>query len=154
MLADQDVHLGPVPVIGREEHDLVEERVDVALAGLPGHLGVDSGVLVPEVVRERASQLPDQGSPGRPDGLHQQGVLDLHAALAVPSVENSGSRPALAQPMQNGDANQTQKRDDRRLQSPSSQLRVARTPWATDRDRRSFKDVRGLRVALGVEEPD
>ena len=61
MFADQDVHLGPVPVIGREEHDLVEKRVDIALAGRAGHLGVDSGVFVPEVVLQRASQLPDQG---------------------------------------------------------------------------------------------
>ena len=41
MLADQDVHLGPVPVIGREEHDLVEERVDIPLAGRAGHFGGD-----------------------------------------------------------------------------------------------------------------
>ena len=41
VVADQDVHLGPVPVIGRKEHDLVEERVDVPLAGLPGDLGGD-----------------------------------------------------------------------------------------------------------------
>ena len=41
MFADQDVHLGPVPVIGGEERDLVEERVDVALAGFAGHFGID-----------------------------------------------------------------------------------------------------------------
>ena len=36
VIADQDVHLGPGPVIGREEHDLMEEGVDVALARSAG----------------------------------------------------------------------------------------------------------------------
>ena len=65
VFADQDVHLGPGPVIGRKEHDFVEEGVDIALAGLAGDLGGDGGILVAEVVVERAAELPDEGGAGR-----------------------------------------------------------------------------------------
>ena len=43
VIADQDVHLGPGPVMGREEHDLMEEGVDVTLTGLCGRPRVRPG---------------------------------------------------------------------------------------------------------------
>ncbi len=64
MFADQDVHLGPVPVVGGKERDLVEERVDIALAGGAGHFGIDDWVLIAKMIFQCASELPDQGGPG------------------------------------------------------------------------------------------
>ena len=60
VVADQDLHLGPRPVVSREEHDLVEEGVDVSLAGLTGDFRGDLGILVSEMVFQRAAQLLDE----------------------------------------------------------------------------------------------
>jgi hypothetical protein len=78
MIADQDVHLRPRPVISREEHDLVEERIDVSLSGEFGRFWCHLRIVVTEVVFQGAAQVAHKDSAGGTDSLDQQGMLDLH----------------------------------------------------------------------------
>src|SRR5271165_6206074 len=88
MVADHDVHLGPGPVMGWEEHHLVEKRINVSLPEPPGHLRIDRRILVPEVIIDGAAEASDQPGPRATDGADQEWVLDLHADLDVPSLWN------------------------------------------------------------------
>ena len=80
VVGDQDVHFGPGPVVGGEEHDLVEEGVNEALVGVPGELGVQGRVFVAEVEAAGADQAFDHQGACEADGLDGQGVTDLHRA--------------------------------------------------------------------------
>ncbi len=99
MFADQDVHLGPVPVIGRKERDLVEERVDIALAGACGRpRGRQTGPCTENGIEVRP-ELPDEGGRGRPDRLDHERVLDFHAAATSPcpwrSLNQESRKPRM-----------------------------------------------------------
>jgi hypothetical protein len=60
MVADQDLHLRPCPVIGREEHDLVVKRVNIALTSSSGHFRIRGRVGISEMKVTGAGESTDQ----------------------------------------------------------------------------------------------
>ncbi len=80
MVADQNLHLGPRPVKGWEEHDLMIKSVDISNSQASRDRWVDGRVGVTEVEWAGPDQAAHKPSAADADRLYQQWMSDLHVA--------------------------------------------------------------------------